>query len=169
MGEVKALYAPSIASPDWDMGPDTIGIVQFQFTDWHQRRPARAILADMQQRTADIPGIVLEFREQEQGPAEGKPFELSVSAIEPELLPQQVDRIRAVMEQLGGFTDVADDRSLPGVEWRVNVDREAAARLGADVLTVGNAVQLVTNGILLARYRPSDAIDEVDIRLRFPQ
>lgn len=169
MGEVKALYARSIASPDWDMGPDTIGIVQFQFTDWHQRRPARAILADMQQRTADIPGIVLEFREQEQGPAEGKPFELSVSAIEPELLPQQVDRIRAVMEQLGGFTDVADDRSLPGVEWRVNVDREAAARLGADVLTVGNAVQLVTNGILLARYRPSDAIDEVDIRLRYPQ
>ncbi|RUO33711.1 efflux RND transporter permease subunit [Aliidiomarina soli] len=167
--EVRALYARSIAAPDWNAGVDTIGILQFQFIDWHQRRPAREILAEMQRRTADIPGLVLEFREQEQGPGEGKPFQLTVSAIEPEMINDQVTRIRAAMDDIGGFTDVADDRSLPGIEWRIQVDREEAARLGTDVLTVGNAVQLVTNGILLARYRPSDAIDEVDIRLRFPE
>ncbi|RUO30851.1 MFS transporter [Aliidiomarina sedimenti] len=169
MTEVRALYARSIAAPDWNAGVDTIGILQFQFIDWHQRRPAREILAEMQRRTADIPGLVLEFREQEQGPGEGKPFQLTVSAIEPEMINEQVTRIRAAMDEIGGFTDVADDRSLPGIEWRIQVDREEAARLGTDVLTVGNAVQLVTNGILLARYRPSDAIDEVDIRLRFPE
>lgn len=169
MTEVRALYARSIAAPDWNAGVDTIGILQFQFIDWHQRRPAREILAEMQRRTADIPGLVLEFREQEQGPGEGKPFQLTVSAIEPGMINDQVTRIRAAMDEIGGFTDVADDRSLPGIEWRIQVDREEAARLGTDVLTVGNAVQLVTNGILLARYRPSDAIDEVDIRLRFPE
>lgn len=169
MTEVRALYARSIAEPGWDMGADTIGTLQFQFIDWHERRPASEILQEMEQRTADIPGIVLEFRAQEQGPGQGKPFELTVSAQDPARIDEQVERIRNAMSAIGGFVDVADDRSIPGIEWRIRVDREAAARMGTDVVTVGNAVQLVTNGVLLAHYRPQDAIDEVDIRLRFPQ
>ena len=43
-----------------------------------------------------------------------------------------------------------DYRALPGIEWRLTVDREAAARFGADVLSVGNAVQMITNGLKLA-------------------
>ncbi|MGX5915242.1 efflux RND transporter permease subunit [Aliidiomarina sp. Khilg15.8] len=169
MTEVRALYARSIAEPGWDAGADTIGTLQFQFIDWHERRPASEILQEMEQRTADIPGVVLEFRAQEQGPGEGKPFELTVSAQDPDRIDDQVERIRAAMNDIGGFVDVTDDRSIPGIEWRISVDREAAARMGTDVVTVGNAVQLVTNGVLLAHYRPQDAIDEVDIRLRFPQ
>ena len=49
------------------------------------------------------------------------------------------------------------------------VDREQAGRFGADIATVGSAVQLVTNGILIGDYRPDDADDEVDIRARFPE
>jgi multidrug efflux pump len=169
MTEVRALYARSIAEPGWDAGADTIGTLQFQFIDWHERRPASEILQEMEERTADIPGVVLEFRAQEQGPGEGKPFELTISAQDPRRIDAQVERVREAMDELGGFVDVIDDRSIPGIEWRIQVDREAAARMGTDVVTVGNAVQLVTNGVLLAHYRPQDAIDEVDIRLRFPQ
>jgi multidrug efflux pump len=50
----------------------------------------------------------------------------------------------------------------------VLVDREAAARFGADVLSVGSAIQLVTHGLMLTTYRPEDANDEVDIRVRLP-
>src|SRR5690606_2924698 len=67
-----------------------------------------------------------------------------------------------------GFTDLQDDRSLPGIEWRFLVNREAAARFGTDVSSVGSAVQLVTTGLMLATYRPEDASDEVDIRVRLP-
>ena len=67
MREVKALYARSLAQPDGQLGADVIGTLQFQFVDWHQRRPAKDILAEMSRRTADIPGVVLEFRKQEQG------------------------------------------------------------------------------------------------------
>jgi len=169
MSEVKALYARSIADPDWNTGVDTVGTLQFQFIDWDKRRPARKILAEMRERTQDIPGIILEFREQDQGPGEGKPFQLTVSSSDPSILDENVEKIRDAMDDIGGFVDVSDDRALPGIEWRVRVDREEAARMGTDVATVGNAVQLVTNGILLARYRPADALDEVDIRLRFPE
>ncbi|WP_339119389.1 efflux RND transporter permease subunit [Halomonas sp. BMC6] len=169
LSEVEALYARSYAVPDQQMGSDVIGMLQFQFIDWHQRRPARTILADMAERTQDIPGITLEFQEQEMGPGGGKPIVLEVSATDPEVADAGVDQLTAMMRQLGGFTDIQDNRSLPGVEWQVNVDREAAARMGTDITTIGSAVQLLTTGLQVASYRPPSVNDEVDIRVRLPE
>jgi multidrug efflux pump len=168
MSEVKALYARSLAQPDGQLGADVIGTLQFQFVEWHERRSASQILADMSARTADIPGIVLEFRKQEEGPSSGKPFKLQISSLNFQQADLYVDQLRTTMQNIGGFKDIEDDRALPGIEWRIKVDREAAARFGADILSVGNAVQMVTNGLKLATYRPEDATDEVDIRVRLP-
>ncbi len=169
MSEVQALYARSYAVPNEQIGSDVIGVLQFQLIDWQRRRPARAIMAEMAERTADLPGVVLEFREQEQGPGGGKPIVLEVSAQQATDGEAAVATIRRHMERLGGFRDVEDNRSLPGIEWRLNVDRAAAARLGADVAAVGSAVQLVTTGLQVATYRPAHAPDEVDIRVRLPE
>ncbi|MGM0769020.1 MAG: efflux RND transporter permease subunit [Pseudomonadota bacterium] len=168
MPEVKALYARSMVSPDNQMAPDVIGVLQFQFNDWFTRRPANAILEDFRERTADIPGIELEFRKQEGGPADGKPVELKVSSLENSKLNAYVDQLRERMSAMGGFVDIEDDRSLPGIEWQLKVDRESAARFGTDVLSVGSAVRLITNGLVLATYRPEDVRDEVDIAVRVP-
>ncbi len=169
LSEVKALYARSLVSAGSQLPPDVVGTLQFQFTDWDERRRANAILDEMRELTADVPGVILDFRKQEGGPAAGKPIELQVTGPDQDAIDAAVDMLIAEMNSLGGFVDIEDDRSLPGVEWRVNVDRAAAARFGADVLMVGNAVQMVTNGLLLAKYRPEYARDEVDIRVRFPQ
>ncbi|WP_043527430.1 efflux RND transporter permease subunit [Litchfieldella xinjiangensis] len=169
MSEVKALYARSFAAPDQQIGPDVIGVVQFQLIDWQERRPASEILAEMDRRTDDLAGIVLEFRQQEEGPAAGKPIQLEVSGTQQERTLTAVDELRGAMNRLGGFRDIEDNRSLPGVEWRVQVDREAAARFGTDIASIGSAVQLVTNGLLLATYRPAHVTDEVDIRVRLPE
>ncbi|APX92467.1 MFS transporter [Halomonas sp. 1513] len=169
MSEVQALYARSFAVANDQLGPDVIGQLSFQFIDWQQRRPASQILAEMRERTADLPGVIFEFREQEQGPAGGKPIVLEISAQDPALTDRAVDELRAAMGELGGFRDIEDNRSLPGVEWRIEVDREAAARFGADVAAVGSAVQLVTTGLQVASYRPAEVTDEVDIRVRLPE
>ena len=76
--------------------------------------------------------------------------------------------VLAAMGDIGGFTDVTDTRPLPGVEWRLRVDRSEAARFGADVSLLGQAVQLLTQGITVADYRPDDVDGSVDIRIRFP-
>ncbi|WFM72243.1 efflux RND transporter permease subunit [Halomonas sp. CKK8] len=169
MSEVQALYARSFAVPDQQLGGDVVGVLQFQLIDWQRRRPASAILAEMAERTRDLPGIQLEFREQEMGPAGGKPIVLEISAEEPALADRAVAELRRTMGELGGFRDIEDNRSLPGVEWRVKVDREAAARFGTDVASVGSAVQLITTGLQVASYRPAGVNDEVDIRVRLPQ
>ncbi|PRY72708.1 efflux RND transporter permease subunit [Halomonas ventosae] len=169
MSEVQALYARSFAVPDQQLGGDVVGVLQFQLIDWQRRRPASAILAEMAERTRDLPGLQLEFREQEMGPAGGKPIVLEISAAEPALADRAVAELRRAMGELGGFRDIEDNRSLPGVEWRVKVDREAAARFGTDVASVGSAVQLITTGLQVASYRPAGVNDEVDIRVRLPQ
>ncbi|MDS1311646.1 efflux RND transporter permease subunit [Marinobacter xiaoshiensis] len=168
MPEVKAVYARSMLNASTQMAPDVVGVLQFQFTDWFTRRPASAILDDFLARTQDIPGIELEFRKQENGPAGGKPIELLISSRDSSKLNGYVDQIEDQMRALGGFVDIEDDRSLPGIEWRLEVDREAAARFGTDVLSIGSAVRLVTNGLVLATYRPEDVRDEVDIVVRVP-
>src|SRR5690554_898481 len=168
MPEVKALYARSMLTTGNQMAPDVIGVLQFQFNDWFTRRTATEILDDFRERTADIAGIELEFRKQEGGPAEGKPVELLVSSMDSSQLNGFVDEIESRMRTLGGFVDIEDDRSLPGIEWRLEVDREAAARFGTDVLSIGSAVRLVTNGLVLATYRPEDVRDEVDITMHVP-
>lgn len=169
MPEVNALYARSMVGASSEMPPDVIGTLQFQFVDWFLRRPASKILQDMRSMTEDIPGIILEFRQQEEGPSGGKPIELQVHGNLVENIEPAVEQIIAQMRSMEGFVDIEDNRSLAGIEWRMVVDRSIAARFGADVLAVGNAVQMVTNGLLLAKYRPEFASDEVDIRVRFPE
>jgi multidrug efflux pump len=73
------------------------------------------------------------------------------------------------MARLGGFTDVTDTAARPGLEWSLVIDRREAARFGADVALLGQAVQLLTQGITVADYRPDHAEGTVDIRLRFPE
>lgn len=169
MREIETLYSRSgINLRGQELPADTIGVIQMEFIDWQWRRPAEAILAEVRQRTADIAGIIIETRKQEGGPPVGKPVQLQLSSRYPQLLEPAVARIRELLDEVGGFVDVEDDRPLPGIEWQISVDRTQAARFGADITSVGNAVQLVTNGIKVSDYRPDDADDEVDIIVRLP-
>ncbi|HUF55327.1 MAG TPA: efflux RND transporter permease subunit [Thermohalobaculum sp.] len=143
-------------------------MIQLDFAEWDERRPAAQILAEARARIARIPGIEIQTREQESGPPTGKPVQLEITGGSLRVLEAVADRIEAVMERLGGYVDVEDTRSLPGVEWRLMVDRERAARYGADVALLGQAVKMTTAGLTIAEYRPDYADDEVEIRVRFP-
>jgi multidrug efflux pump len=169
MEELRAVYARSFnTGAGNNRAEDVIGVIQLELTHWRQRRKATAILDEIRRRTEAIPGVVLEVRKQENGPSEGKPIQLQLSARNPDKLPPATLRVRQLMDAVGGFVDVEDNRPLPGIEWQLRVDREQAARYGADVALLGNAVQMITHGVKVAEYRPDDSEDEVDIRIRFP-
>jgi multidrug efflux pump len=170
MREIETLYTRSgINLRGQELPEDTIGVIQMEFADWQQRRPAVLILDEVRRRTGDIPGIIIEVRKQEGGPPVGKPVQLQLSSRYPQMLDPAVVKVRDMIDELGGFTDVEDNRPLPGIEWQLSVDRTQAARFGADITVVGNAVQLVTNGLKVSDYRPDDSDDEVDIIVRLPE
>lgn len=167
--ELQSVYARSFNRAESQMAADVIGVIQFQLVDWKYRRKAKDILGEMRKITADIPGVVLAFRKAGEGPSGGKPIQLQINAIDNKQLFLTVARIRALMDELGGFVDVEDNRPLPGIEWQLLVDRAEAARFGADVTLIGKAVQLITGGVNVATIRPDSADDEVDVRVRFPK
>lgn len=151
-----------------DIDEDVVGLILLEFTDWKARASGRAIMAEIRDRTAGMPGIRVETRVPNAGPPVGKPVQLEVAARDPSQLARVVAEVRALFDRLPGLKDVTDTRPVPGIEWQLTVDREAAARYGADVATVGAAIRLITNGMQVATYRPDDADDEVDIVARFP-
>ncbi len=168
MGEFATIYARTGTTFRARVTEDTVGLIQLEFVDWNERRPAREILAEVRERTKDLAGIIIEARKEEAGPPVGKPVQLQLSSRFPELLPRAVAAVRRGLDELGGFIDVTDSRPIPGIEWQVKVDRAEASRYGADITAVGNAIKLVTNGIKVGEYRPDDTDDEVEIRVRFP-
>ncbi len=168
MPELKSVYARSFNQSQSNVSEDVVGSIQFQFVDWKERRPASEILSEMKIKTADLAGIELEFRKEENGPSGGKPIQLQVGAMMPEHVQEAVVAIRAKMTELGGFKDIEDNRPLPGIEWRLQVDRGASARYGADIALIGSAIQMITNGYRVSDYRPDDTDEEIDISIRFP-
>ena len=93
---------------------------------------------------------------------------IDVSADDYAQLANVTNAIRRHMDSLPELRDVEDTRPLPGIEWDLQINRELASRFGVNAQSIGTAVQLVTNGILVGKYRPDDSQDEVDIRVRYP-
>ncbi|MFQ1699489.1 efflux RND transporter permease subunit [Loktanella agnita] len=163
--EIASVYARSGSS---NSGGDTIGTLQLELTEWDTRRPVTEIAEDIRTDMAQIAGIEVQVQAESGGPGGGKPINLEVASNNIADQKQAVSMIRDLMDQLGGFADVSDNRATAGVEWQISVDRSEAARSGADVALLGQAVQLLTRGITVADYRPDDVDGEVDIVVRFP-
>lgn len=166
----KAIYARTFGNSNNQSGmpADVIGVIQLEFINWRLRPPASEIIEDVRLRLAGVAGIKTQVRKAQSGPSDGKPVQVQIQATDPEKLPIAIAKIEKLMVNMGGFVDVEDSRPLPGIEWRMQLDREQAARYGADVTTIGSAVQMLTTGLKLAEYQPDDADEELDIRLRFP-
>ncbi len=147
----------------------TIGVLQLELEDWDARRPADRIIDEIRGLVADVVGLDVKIEKSEEGPATGKPISVQILAATPAELSNGTDLLLARMDEIGGFVDVVDSRPPPGVEWQLIVDRAEAARYGVDIATVGQNVQLLTQGIKLGEYRPDDLDDELDIRARLPR
>ena len=149
--------------------PDTIGQFQLQLMPWNERVKADEIFQNIRNRVADISGLQVQIAAQENGPPAGKAINLRVESTNYADLVPAVEKLRNYVEnELGGTIDVEDGRPSPGIDWKVTIDRVEAAKYGIGVRELSPYVQLVTSGVKLGTYRPDDATDELDIRVRLP-
>ena len=151
-----------------ELTEDTVGVIQFEFADWRVRPPAHEIMDAIRAKTADMPGILIEVTAPRAGPATGKPIQVQLGALDPAVLPAAANKVTAILAARGDIRDLDDGQPLPGIDWKIEVDKSEAAKYGAGVNTVGSAVQLVTNGLKATEYRPVDSDKSVDILVRFP-
>ena len=151
-----------------ELTEDTIGVIQFEFDDWRRRPSAHEIMDQMRENTADIPGVLIEVTAPRGGPATGKPVQVQLSALDPAMLPDAARKVAAILAKRSDILDLDDGLPLPGIDWRIEVNKSEAAKFGAGINAVGSAVQLVTNGLKATEYRPVDSDKAVDILVRFP-
>jgi multidrug efflux pump len=147
---------------------DTVGVVQFEFSDWKSRPKAHEIMDMLRKQTVDLPGILVEVTAPRAGPPTGKPIQVQLSALDPAVLPAVAAKVAAMLSKRTDVQDLDNGLPLPGIDWKIEVNRAEAAKYGAGPNTVGTALQLVTNGVKVTEYRPVDSDKAVDILLRFP-
>lgn len=151
---------------------DTVGRIQIQFAEFEDRKALGLSGEDIanlvRERVANLPGVQVEVREPEAGPPVGKSIQVQLSSHDPAALNKAADIVKAKFASDPQLIDQEDNRTSPGIEYNLAVDRVAAGRYGVDVLAVGQAIQFLTDGVLVGRFRPDDVQDELDIRVRFP-
>ena len=167
--EFDGVYANTgAAGQGQEQSEDVIGTILLELKPWQERRKADRILDDLRARTKDLPGIVVEMRKPDVGPPTGKDIRIEISSRFPERLAPVVEILRARLATMDDLIDIEDSRPTPGIEWELRVDRAHASRFGANIFSVGNIVQFVTNGVKVGEYQPDDADEEIEIRVRFP-
>lgn len=147
---------------------DTVVRLYTELLPFTERRSTQAIKDDLIETTNGIPGVIIEVISVDQGPPVGKDIGIQISSEVPADLRAATAKVRAKFAAMDGIMDIEDTTPLPGVEWEFVVDRAEAGRLGLDVGRIGAALQFITEGALVGRYRPLDADEEVDIRIRYP-
>ncbi|MEP3855550.1 MAG: efflux RND transporter permease subunit [Porticoccus sp.] len=170
---VKTVYAASRGSSiggNLERAKDQISNILVELGRASDRdRTSREVYADVRRAVAGMAGIDVTVNPVQGGPPVGKDIQLQLSSSNRGIMREEARRIRYYLEnQMTGLRDVEDTLPLPGIEWELVVDRAEAAMLGVDTLQVGNMVQLVTNGIKIGEFRPDDAEEEVEIRVRYP-
>lgn len=162
MPEIDTLYSRT-------GGRDQVGSLRVNLVDWKLRRKADVIVDDIHSKTADLSGVEIEVRKDDNGPGSGKALVLELSSRFPDKLSDAIRKIRGVLQNDPRFVNITDSSPRAGIEWVLAINRANAARFGADAALVGSTVRMVTNGLKVAEYRPDDVDDELDILIRFPK
>lgn len=174
VGYIKSIYTRSgsggVSPRSGGTTADQIGSMLIEISDRHTRNISGEQVVDKYRKAiANVPGVRADIQKQEPGPPVGKDIQIELIGTDLDILAKEARRIHKHLQTIDGLTGVDDTTPVPGIEWEVKVDRAKAAMMGADVSSVGAAVQLVTNGVLVGKYRPNDVDDEVDIRVRYPE
>ncbi|MDK2779379.1 MAG: efflux RND transporter permease subunit [Pseudomonadota bacterium] len=168
MAEIQSIYTSTAVTPPTDAAADVIGRIQIELVDWEQRRSAARILSDIEQRTADLPGIIIETQKKKNGPASGAPVQLQLTANSREAIIPLLEQSKALFAADPDLKDIRDDRPLDGVEWQLDINREEATRFGTDIASTGAMIRMITGGQKVGTFQPDFSDDEVEILLRYP-
>ena len=174
LDDIKHIYASSSAGQlmgQRDASRDQISSYLIELLPRAERnRSSVEVFSEIRALTRDIPGVYVTAASVEGGPPVGKDIQIQLSSTDRMAMYSEAAKIRNWIESnVEGLRDVEDSLPLAGIQWEMAVDRSQAAMLDVNVSGVGQMVQLVTNGMIIGEFRPDDADEEVEIRLRFPE
>ena len=143
--------------------------VTLEFVDLHERsQPSSQTILDLRERLAEaVKGAEIRVEEAQDGPPTGSPINLEIYGEDIEVLGKLVGEVRDRIKNVSGLVDLKDDFVDSKPELKVKVDKEKAALLGINAMTIAQTVKSAINGSKVGVFR--EGKDEYDIVARLPQ
>ncbi|MCL7714378.1 multidrug efflux RND transporter permease subunit [Stenotrophomonas mori] len=154
-GRQQALAAaieadPAVASVSSYIGVDgnnatlNTGRLLIELKPHGEREGATAVMARLQQRVARIPGITLYLQPVQELGIEDRisrtQYQFTLTTPDLEALEAWTPKLLQALRRQPALRDVASDLQMQGRQARVDIDRDAAARLGVSVEAVADAL-----------------------------
>ena len=146
---------------------DVIGGIKIELIDWKKRPQAKIILKDLKEKTNQFPGIYLEFIEKKDGPPKDRDVEIYIVNNDSRKLISDTSNLYSFLKTKDWLKNIDTDIDNPGIEWELLIDREQADKHGVDIQTIGNAIQMLTHGLKVTEFMPSDSDEEIDIVVKY--
>jgi multidrug efflux pump len=148
---------------------DVIGDIRVRYVDWDMRKNGELVTKDLRSLLSDVSGVLVEIKEEKGGPSKGKKLQLNINGLNKDSLYSKIDPIINSLNKLPYLIEIEDNRPINGLQWEIDVDREKAAKYGASIFAISNYVQMITRGLKLGEFRPSDLSESIDIKIRYPE
>ena len=161
-GEVSRLLlrAPGFGSSSFNQG-----FVVVVLDDWSRRRPADEIIAEVNGKLSNLPGIrAFAIMRQGLGGGTGKPVQFVLGGPSYEVLTEWRDLLVTALEDDNpGLVDIDWDYKETQPQYRVQVDYDRAADLGVTVTDIGVTLQTMLGSRRVTTY--IDDGEEYDVIL----
>ncbi|PZS89820.1 multidrug efflux RND transporter permease subunit [Stenotrophomonas maltophilia] len=141
---------PAVASVSSYIGVDgnnatlNTGRLLIELKPHGDRDGAAVVMARLQQRVSKIPGITLYLQPVQELGIEDRisrtQYQFTLTTPDLETLERWTPELLQALRQQPALRDVASDLQMQGRQARVNIDRDAAARLGVSIEAVADAL-----------------------------
>ena len=150
-GEIQRLL---MRAPGFGSNAFNQGFVIVVLSDWGQRRPANAIIGEVNGKLSDLPGIrAFAMMRQGLGGGNQKPVQFVLGGPSYEVLTEWRDTfVEALEANNPGLVDINWDYKETQPQFRIQVDYERAADLGVTVAEIGNTLQTMLGSRRVTTY-----------------
>ncbi len=147
-------------------GPHIVNITLI-FHDFEDReRPSMAVIADIREALADIPGAEFQVEKREEGPPTGSAVTVRVIGRDTEKLQVVSEAARREIADIPGLVNLRSDWVATRPELAFHVDRRRAVLLGVSPAVIGGFLKTAIFGREVGKYRELN--EEYDITVRLP-
>ncbi|HPF24500.1 MAG TPA: efflux RND transporter permease subunit, partial [Hyphomonas sp.] len=161
-GEVNRVL---VRAPGFGSNAFNQAFVVVSLTDWGKRRPADAIIGEINGKLSDLPGIrAFAIMRQGLGGGNQKPVQFVLGGPSYEQLTEWRDTFLAALEKDNpGLTDIDWNYKETQPQYRIQIDYDRAADLGVSVSDIGNTLQTMLGSRRVTTY--VDNGEEYDVIL----
>ncbi|MEE2695401.1 MAG: efflux RND transporter permease subunit [Pseudomonadota bacterium] len=146
---------------------DVVGSIKIELTNWKNRPKANEIIKNLKGVTKKFPGIYIEYIEKKDGPPKDRDVEIEIVNNLNNKLLKDTSQLYKFLKNKEWIKNLDTDINNLGIEWELIIDRTQADKHGVDIKSVGNAIQMLTHGLKVTEFMPSDSDEEIDIVVKY--